>query len=416
MSESKVLYIAFHYPPVLGSSGVHRSLAFTRYLATHGWHVTVLTASLKAYERWSENQFKFIPENVDVLRGYGRDTSRHFAWRGKYAAAMALPDNWQSWIFGGVITGLWRILTKRPKVIVSTYPLASAHVIGYFLHRLTGVPWVADLRDPMAQEGYPSDKRKKRFFEWIESKIVKHCKKVMVTTPGAKALYQERFPEKDPSFWQMVPNGFDAELFDQLGLGQEPSAKPVPERLMLLHSGVIYPHERDPSSLFKALSELKAEGLVSRENLYVRLRSAGHDEIYSRWIAEQDIADIVELMPTIDYQQALEEIYSADGLLIFQAANCDYQIPAKAYEYIKVKKPVFALTTEQGDTGTLLRNLGVAEIAPLDDKDKIKSSLLTYLQRARNNGFAFKDDKEIDVYSRQYQAGRVKDMLDAIVR
>ena len=60
--NNSVLYIAFHYPPIIGSSGVHRTLAFTRYLNEHNWDTTVLTSSLKAYEMWSKEQFDFLQQ------------------------------------------------------------------------------------------------------------------------------------------------------------------------------------------------------------------------------------------------------------------------------------------------------------------------------------------------------------------
>jgi hypothetical protein len=215
-SHPSVLYIAFHYPPILGSSGVHRTLAFTRHLENNGWEVKVLTASLKAYHNWSESQLSFIPKNVQVIRAFARDVSRHFSWRGKYLNQMALPDNWQSWIVGGVFSGLFSILKNKPDVIVSTYPIASAHIIAYVLHRITGVPWVSDLRDPMAQVGYPTDPLKKKIYEWIERKIVKHCRFAIVTAPGAKVLYQQRFPEIADDFWQIIPNGYDEKLFEKI--------------------------------------------------------------------------------------------------------------------------------------------------------------------------------------------------------
>lgn len=53
--------------------------------------------------------------------------------------------------------GLKMIKEFKPDVIWSTYPIATAHVIASALHRKTGIPWVADFRDPMAQDGYPAD-------------------------------------------------------------------------------------------------------------------------------------------------------------------------------------------------------------------------------------------------------------------
>jgi len=50
-------------------------------------------------------------------------------------------------------------------------------------------------------------------------------------------------------------------------------------------------------------------------------------------------------------------------LLLLQASNCNSQIPAKVYEYLRAGKPILALTDPEGDTATLLRNLGINTIA-----------------------------------------------------
>jgi glycosyltransferase involved in cell wall biosynthesis len=372
---------------------------------------------LQAYHKWSQEQFSFIPDNVEVIRAYARDVSRHFSWRGKYLSFMALPDHWQSWIAGGIISGLMSILRNRPDVIVSTYPIASAHIIAYLLHRLTGVPWVADLRDPMAQIDYPVDPGRKSIFEWIERKIVKHCSFVTVTAPGAKAFYLQKFSQSDEDFWQILPNGFDEDMFEKLNF----SASSVIEAAIterpytILHSGVIYPSERDPSQLFAALAELKQKDPFFGEKLHLRLRASGHESLYQKQIDGLNISDLVTLAPAIPYMQALGEMLSVDGLLLLQADNCNFQIPAKAYEYIRVQKPVLALTPEQGDTGKLLAESGMVEIAPLDDKQAIRESLVKFMDKLENSAFTVMDDEEIQKYSRQYQAVKFEQLLKAVI-
>lgn len=396
---------------------MHRTLAFTRHLDSSGWQVTVLTPSLKAYENWSAEQFSFIPDNVQVIRAFARDVSRHFSWRGKYLMRMALPDNWQSWVVGGVISGLITIIRKRPDVIVSTYPIASAHIIAYLLHKLTEVPWVSDLRDPMAQPGYPSDPKRKKVFEWIEKKIVRHCQFAIVTAPGAQELYQHRFPSTSADFWRIIPNGYDEEIFSQVNevVRDGPGGADSTEPYILLHSGVIYPSERDPTQLYAALSELKKEGVHGIERLQLRLRATGNDDLYQQQIEQADIADLVKLEPPIPYMQALEEMLGVDGLLLLQADNCNYQIPAKAYEYIRAKKPVLALTPVKGDTGQLLAGAGVADICPLDDKEQIKAALLRFLAKLGDSSFTAVSQDAIRQYSRQAQAVQFQSVLEEAI-
>ena len=44
----------------------------------------------------------------------------------------------------------------------------------------------------------------------------------------------------------------------------------------------------------------------------------------------------------------------ADGLLLFQGAQCNRQIPAKAYEYLACRRPIIGLIDSSGDTYDLV--------------------------------------------------------------
>ena len=152
----RILMIAYHYPPVQISSGIQRTLKFSTYLGPLGWQSSVLSVATRAYSHTSDNQVCEIPADVRVQRAFALDTSRHLAVKGRYPLLLALPDNWSTWWLGGVTSGLAMIRRARPDVIWSTYPIATAHLSGLTLHRLTGIPWVADCRDSMTEENYPT--------------------------------------------------------------------------------------------------------------------------------------------------------------------------------------------------------------------------------------------------------------------
>ncbi|WP_245942657.1 hypothetical protein [Candidatus Colwellia aromaticivorans] len=415
-----ILYIAFHYPPIVGSTGVHRSLAFTRYLSTQHWQVNVLTASVKAYNKWSADQYAFIPKEIGVIRAYARDVAKSYAIGGKYFSFMAQPDSWQSWIPAGIVRGYFSIKKHNTSTIISTYPIASAHIIAYVLKKLTNADWIADFRDPMAQENYPSSPTKKKIFLWLESKIIKHCRYALVTTAGAKAYYLSKYPQTHQDFWQVIPNGYDEQIFAEVeGNKSENNKSSISDKknknenhLTLLHSGVVYPSERDPSQLFLALADLKQSGDISSDSFSLRLRATGHDHLYQPRLAELGIDDIVDLAPPIPYKQALEEMLNADALLLLQASNCNYQIPAKAYEYIRSARPVLALTDPKGDTAKLLLEAKTGLIAPLDDKMLIKKSIMQLVDQVQSGTIEPASPEIIRQYSRDYQAIKLESLLE----
>lgn len=407
MKKKSLLFIAYHFPPILGSSGVLRSLAFTRHMANSDWHTVVLSASLRSYEKWSEKQISMLPDNVEVIRAFARNSAKSFSIKGKYFAFMAQPDNLQSWIVGGVISGFRAIKKHKPDVIISTYPIASAHIIGYVLHRLSGIPWVADFRDPMAQEGYPSNVTTRKIFQWIERKAVQHCHRILVTTKGTQALYQARFSTANKQLFECIPNGYDEVAFAEVT-----ASKCQSNKILILHSGIIYPSERDPSDLFKAIATLKNNDQLCSENVEVRLRATGHDGLFQPIIDEMGIGDIVKLQPIIPYSEALAEMLSADGLLLMQADNCNYQVPAKTYEYIYAQKPILGLMPSEGDTGRLLMDFSHCLLAPLDNSELIAKSMLEFLECIEKKEPI--NVEERGQYSRQYQAKRFEKVLNQI--
>src|SRR6266513_372270 len=139
----KILMIAFHYPPSQGSSGVHRTLNFSRYLPDHGWQPIILTVTPGAYPAIEQSGYARIPVNFPVERALALDSAQHLAVGGAYPKWIAMPDRWIRWWPAGLMRGLQLIWRHRPKVIWSTFPIATAHLIALSLHRLPGVPWVA---------------------------------------------------------------------------------------------------------------------------------------------------------------------------------------------------------------------------------------------------------------------------------
>src|SRR5205085_137905 len=136
-------------------------------LLDYGWQPIVLSADSRAYEKIGDEQMREISAGVMVKRAFALDAARHFAFRGSYFRSLALPDRWWPWWFGAVISGLSLVRRYRPEVLWSTYPIATAHLIGITLHRMTGIPWVADFRDSMTEDCYPIDSTTRKIYRWI---------------------------------------------------------------------------------------------------------------------------------------------------------------------------------------------------------------------------------------------------------
>ena len=413
--ECSVLMVAYHYPPVGHSSGVHRTLKFSQYLPAYGWRPTILTIHPRAFERVSDHQLGDIPPDVHVERAFGLDTAKHLTIMRRYPGFLALPDRWVSWLPGAIISGLKLIRKRRLRVIFSTYPIATAHLIGLTLHKLTGLPWVADFRDSMTEDDYPSGRAKWKIYRWIEQKVVENAERVIFTTPGTIKMYTQRYPNIPKERWAVIENGYDEDNFHEAehALVVQPASGEKPTTLV--HSGLLYPQERDPRDFFAAVQELKQEGKIDRNTLHIVLRASGNESQYQNILNKLRIDDIVELAPPVSYGEALCEMLKMDGLLIFQASNCNHQIPAKIYEYLRARKPIFALTDSIGDTAGVLRKAGINTIVALDNKIKIKSGLMTFLEMINNQQAPIASDEVIARYSRKSRTKELSKLLDLVV-
>ncbi len=350
-----------------------------------------------------------------VRRAFALDTSRHLSIRGSYPGWLALPDRWVSWWFGAVPAG-WSMIRKyRPEVIWSTYPIATAHLIGLTLQRLTGLPWVADLRDPMTDEGYPSNPLTRRVYQWIEKKTIRHCAKAVCTTPGAIQTYLRRFPEIPASRFALIENGYDEDNFADAASDTAPGVADA-KRLVLVHSGVIYPSERDPEPLFQALAALLEQDKIGPDNFQLVLRATGHDDYLAKLIARYKIGGVVTLAPHVPYREALSEMLSAGGLLILQAANCNHQVPAKLYEYLRARRPILALTDPIGDTAATLRQAGIDTLCPLDQKDEIIDTLQRFIALIATGKAPLASMETITIHSRRARSARLGQLLDEVAR
>lgn len=224
-------------------------------------------------------------------------------------------------------------------------------------------------------------------------------------------MYRDRYPFAAPRI-EVLENGFDEDTFVDAERAL-PHRDPLnPGCLTLVHSGIVYPEERDPTVLFEALGSLAASGRLPRGRLKVRFRAAAHDNLLHQLAARQRIEDIIEIVPAIPYRAALAEMLRADGLLVLQASSCNDQIPAKVYEYLRANRPIVALTDPEGDTADVLHNAGITSLAPLDQAKEIAEVVLRFV----GNSLAgtLPDSSAIAAASREGRTKRLASLLDAI--
>lgn len=408
------LLVAYHFPPIQGSSGVQRTLRFAQHLPRFGWTPIILSINVRAYEAVANIAGNEVPEGLEVHRAFGLNAATQLSVFGRYPEALALPDRWATWRPFAVRAAQRIIRTRGVEVVWSTFPIATAHEIGLAVARQTGLPWIAELRDPMWQSDWPPEPQANAYWRDLERRIFAAAARAVFVAPSALELYAERFPEFERRRLELIENGYDEDTFRRA----TPAAAEVPvggaggRRLTLLHSGIIYRSERDPTQFFAAIAALKARGAIRRETLRIVLRASGQEGNYGDDLRRLGIDDIVELAPAVAYVSALREMMTVDGLLLLQAANCNAQVPAKIYEYLRANRPVLALTDPAGDTARTLARMGVGLVARLDSATEIEAALLRFIEQLRHGTAVQAAPETVASYSREAQAGQLAALFD----
>ena len=395
-----ILMVAFDFPPC-HSAGVQRTLKFAEYLYHLGWQPIVLTVNGDVHRNIDNSQL--VPDYIKVYRSNSLDASKHFSFKGKYFAWSKVPDKWWTWSFTAIPLGKKLINKYKPTIVWSTYPISTAHFIAYRLQKYSGLPWVADYRDPLQSRYDQNSQRYSGVAKWIEKKTIKTCSKVIFTTVNAAKLYQRIYPDEHLSKFITIENGYDEGNFK----GIEKPQKSKEGKFTLLHSGAIYDAGRDPTNLFSAISISKENGTLNAENFELFFRGSADSHKYSSKLTLLGINELVTFLPSIPYKDSLKEMMSVDGLLVIQGSLFNNQIPGKVYEYLRVGIPILGVTPKKGATGNLLLNNN-QDIG--DDVDDICKSLGSLLLKEQSGLLS----ESIEKFSRKYQTSLLASVLDKI--
>jgi hypothetical protein len=412
--NNRVLLIAFHFPPQAASSGIQRTLSFSRHLGSYGWEPLVLSASPAAYNVKNTAQLATLPQNLIVKRAFALDAKRHLGILGHYPEVLALPDRWISWWLSAVPAGLGIVRRHTPAVIWSTFPIATASLIGLTLHRITGLPWVADFRDPMLQTNFPNSKMQRKTYEWIEHQTIRKCQKAIFTTHSAMDSYKRRFPELLHEKFTVIENGYEEESFNDIASGSQSDFQKTKDHCTLLHSGTLYADDRDPSAFFQAVSSLKTNGKLDKLALRIILRATGDDAYFTKLVKKYDVDDIVKIEPPITHYEALHEMLNVDGLIIFQGTSVNTQIPAKIYEYLRARKPIFGLLDPEGETARLFKAAELPNTSRMDSATEIIPALENFITQIQTGSARIASDDFIAASSRRNRTAELANVFHQV--
>ena len=409
----KVLMVAHHYPPDGSSSGVLRPLKFSKYLPQNGWAPHILTLREALYPVRDPGLLRDIPSEATVHRTLALDSARHLAVRGRYLALFAIPDRFVSWVLFGAARGLSVIRKTGIHAIYSTSPPPTAHLIGAVLRAFTGVPWIADFRDPWIEDGiYPRPGTLRyRVEAAMEGMVVRTSNSVLVTTPYFRTELLARYPELPGQKVRVIYNGYDEADFQDLPIVGKGA------RFEIIHAGLVTPEFRDPFPFMRAVAALISSGDLPREGLQITFLGGGPYVVsadFSHKVKGLDLQSVVQVDDRVPHRQALQRLGQASALLLLQASDDTRSlIPAKSFEYLRIGRPILALTLE-GATADLLHGVeGCYVVNPADDTGLRHAVKQLYeLWRKEANGAPLA--RSIHRYERMNLTGELAHLLNEL--
>ena len=409
------LFVAFYYPPDATSSGVLRTLKYTQYLAEHGWRITVLSPHSSAYDSVDEASTAEIPPTVKVVRTPFVNTRRHLSLRGRYLALTALPDAHIGWLPWAVAAGM-RVARSDPfDLVYSTSPPATAHLIAWRVARRLRKPWVIDFRDPwfedIAEEGAPAGPLFRAIDRRLEAGVVAAASHVVSTTDNVRGMLVERYRSLPSDRFSVIANGYDERDFAHLPTASNSQT----DHFTMVHAGSINPHFRDPIPLLAALRRAADAGDVDAGRIKLRFLGGGpHAEssALQQAISHYRLEACVEIVKRLPYAEGLRELAAADVLVLLQASeDTRALVPAKLYEYLRLGRPVLALTLAGEVSALLSRTAGGFAVDPVDVEQL--ASVLAALYRDWSSGTLGAHRPDMDALKR-YERRALTGQLAAI--
>jgi len=359
----KVLIIAFDFPPS-SAAAVQRTLKLVEYLPEFGWQSVVLTAKTCAYERTENSQLISPYLEKHLYRTTALDVKKHLSIKGKHFSWMMALDRWSTWIPTAIFKGQKLLKEYDFDAIFSTSPIPSSHIIANVLAKKSGIPWIADYRDPMLYMYYPTGKLEGFLQKWVDRLVSRHSSAMVFATSSAMDLYKSRVNEVDDPLLLTIENGYDEGNFEKLAnIELCDDSIFSKSKFSLYYSGSLYQEGRDPVPLFQAIAELVVIGKISTDNFELIFQGSGDGERFWKTLIRLGLNDIIHFKEPVPYLESLANMSNADGLLLIQDAVFNLQVPGKLYEYIRAQKPILVMTPQASATSGVAHQTPYALIA-----------------------------------------------------
>lgn len=431
----KILIISYYFPPYSGG-GIIRVHNFVKYLPENVFSPIILTVDDKYYERTFRNE-ELIDEykdEVEIVRTKSFETPSRGLKEKVYGLRekslkdnllifflkhtinnLLIPDRTILWFPFALQKGLQLIRSQNVKLIFSTAPPFSSHLIAYCLAKMANLPLVLDYRDDWVENVfYDSQCRLRRRIEsFLEEKIVKFAKRIISASEESINSFKKKYPYIEKECFIHISNGFDPDIFDE---DKYMNSKKRDEKIRFVHTGSLT-IRRDPRWFLHAIKELLQDNPELHKKIVIQFIGFSPKK-HIDFTRSVGLNDIVKFKNNLSLKAIAKILFEkADICLLFQRNSEGGQtaIPGKLYEYLACNKPILCMT-DGGATVNTLKKLGYTSIASYEDINDIKRQILKEILKI-NSGVTRcgLSKNELNVFNRKEQTKRLSELFKVLL-
>lgn len=435
----RVLIISYYWPPT-GGSGVQRWVKFAKYLPAEGWQPVIYTPENPEQLAVDASLEAEVPAEAEVIRRRIVEPYEMYkkllrkSGHSKEAVEVN-PVNAQNksflqkaamWIRGNFFRPDPRCLWIRPSVkflkeylkehpvdlIVSTGPPQSMHLIGRKLAKETGLPWIADFRDPWTKIFYFKHLQMTRAtVKWhkkMEKKVLDDATVVVAVSP----LVQQEFQEMTQTPVELITNGFDECDFTA---AKDTKANGGPDReFVITHTG-LFAADGNPTVLWDVLAEKCSKDESFKKLMKIRLVGKTDEQILKS-IEDAGLSGNLEDMGYQPHAVAVEQQRKASLLILPLRKEPEYKavLPGKLFEYLASWRPVLGIGQTDGAMSMILNNTKTGFVLNWDDKMSIEK-YIDICWKDHLNGRLSVEDEDISQFTRRNLTRRMAQLFDKLI-
>ena len=426
-----IAMVAYAFPP-FNYSGTERPFQFAKHLPEFGYLPFILSQdnyinyhiAANDSEKLEQLNPKTIVYRLKTIKSQLEDTPiikwvdiRLQQLTGKVkilSRVLYLPLQLTVSSFEWELRSVFKIVylkwTKGIQLIWATGPAWQDLTVGYWASRLTGLPYIMDLRDPMTygvlwqpKSAAESKKLLKR-----EQRYLKQAHKVIFTSPLTEKAYIARYPSilKDKTL--SITNGFDT------ALSINNHHKAQSDRLIVSYIGRLAKGIRNPEFFLEGF-KMACNNSDFADN--VELRMIGYMEDFVETIESCNNHGNIKITKVVPRNESLELMMTSDVLLIIQSIEGEGSdvISGKLLEYLNARKYVIGVVDEQGGDSWLIQQTGCGVVTGLEKVSKVTEALLKGYDLWKNNKLSELQNKDYSQFNRNHLTKNLAEVFNELL-